>query len=64
MKITFDTSAFWETGMSFTEIYDKVASIGYEYISPYDSVFPGYWRRPKATKEQVRWHKKAIKDAG
>lgn len=64
MKITFDTSAFWETGMSFAQIYNKVAEIGYEYISPYDPVFPGFWRRPKATKEQVHWHKSAIRDAG
>lgn len=64
MKITFDTSAFWETGMSFEEIYKKVADTGYEYISPYDPVFPGFWRRPKATKAQILWHKKAIKDVG
>jgi myo-inositol catabolism protein IolH len=64
MKITFDTSAFWETGMSFEEVYHKVAEIGYEYISPYDPVFPGFWRRPKATKNQVRWHKEAIKKEG
>lgn len=64
MKITFDTSAFWGTGMTFGQIYDEVAAVGYEYISPYDAVFPGYWRRPKATKEQVLWHKAAIRDAG
>jgi len=64
MKITFDTSAFAESGMSFQEVYDKVASIGYEYISPYDPIFPGFWRRPKATKSQIMWHKKAIADAG
>lgn len=64
MKITFDTSAFWETGMSYEEVYEKVAEIGYEYVSPYDHGFPGFNKRPKATNKEVMWHKKAIEKAG
>lgn len=64
MKITFDTSAFWETGMSYEEIYHTVAEAGFEYISPYDPGFPGFWKRPKATNEEVMWHKKAIEKEG
>lgn len=64
MKITFDTSAFWQTGMSYEEVYNKVAEIGYEYVSPYDPHFPGFIKRPKATNVEVKWHKKAIDNAG
>ncbi|EJN06720.1 sugar phosphate isomerase/epimerase family protein [Phyllobacterium sp. YR531] len=71
MKITFDTSAFWvkegsriKTGMEFEEVYHKVAEAGYEYVSPYDLYFPGYWKRPKATNAEVAWHAKAIERAG
>lgn len=64
MKITFDTSAFWETGMSYEEIYHTVAEAGYHYISPYDPYFPGFWKRPKATNQEVMWHKKAIEKEG
>ena len=64
MKIAFDGSAFWETGMTYEEQYDTVARAGYEYINPYNADFPGFWKRPKATKEEVLWHKKAIADAG
>lgn len=64
MKITFDTSAFWETGMSYEEIYHTVAEAGYHYISPYDPYFPGFWKRPKATDKEVMWHKKAIEKEG
>ena len=71
MKITFDTSAFWEmqgskikTLIPFEEVYEKVAEAGYEYISPYDLYFPGYWKRPKATNEEALWHAKAIEKAG
>lgn len=48
MKITFDTSAFWETGMSYEEIYHTVAEAGFEYISPYDPIFPGFWETPES----------------
>ena len=64
MKIAFDGSAFWETGMTYEEQYDTVARAGYEYINPYNADFPGFWKRPKVTKEEVLWHKKAIADAG
>lgn len=71
MKITFDTSAFWEiqgsrirSGIPFEEVYRKVAEAGYEYVSPYDLYFPGYWKRPKATNEEVKWHAEAIRKAG
>lgn len=64
MKITFDTSAFWDTGMTYEEIYEKVASIGYEYVSPYDPYFPGFNKRPKATNSEVLWHKTSIEKAG
>jgi len=71
MKITFDTSAFWalygskiKTGIPYEEVYNKVAEAGYEYISPYDLRFPGYWTRPKATNEEVLWHARAIEKAG
>lgn len=64
MKITFDTSAFWETGMSYETIYNTVAEAGYEYISPYDPIFPGFWKRPKATDAEVMMHKQLIDDAG
>lgn len=71
MKISFDTSAFWEkqgsrirTGISFEEAYHKVAEAGFEYISPYDLYFPGYWKRPKATNQEVEWHAKVIQNAG
>lgn len=64
MKITFDTSAFWDTGMSYEEIYHTVAEAGYHYISPYNADFPGYWKRPKATNAEVLWHKKAIEAEG
>jgi len=71
MKITFDTSAFWEisgskirAGLPYEKIYDLVAEAGYEYISPYDLRFPGYWKRPKATNEEVMWHAKTIEKAG
>lgn len=33
MKIAFDGSAFWETGMTYEEQYDTVARAGYEYIN-------------------------------
>lgn len=64
MKITFDTSAFWDTGMTYEETYQLVADAGYHYISPYNADFPGFWKRPKATNEEVMWHKKAIDKAG
>lgn len=64
MKITFDTSAFWDTGMTYEETYHKVAEAGYHYISPYNADFPGFWKRPKATNEEVKWHKKAIEKEG
>jgi myo-inositol catabolism protein IolH len=64
MKITFDTSAFWETGMTYEETYNTVAEAGYHYISPYNADFPGFWKRPKATNQEVEWHKKAIQKAG
>lgn len=64
MKIAFDGSAFWETGMTYEEQYDTVARAGYEYINPYNADFPGFWKRPKATKEEVLRHKKAIANAG
>jgi myo-inositol catabolism protein IolH len=64
MKITFDTTAFWGTNMSFEDIYSTVAKIGYEYISPYNPIFPGFIKRPKSTNADVLWHKKAIKKAG
>jgi myo-inositol catabolism protein IolH len=64
MKITFDTSAFWSTGMSYEEVYHTVAEAGYHYISPYNQDFPGFWTRPKYTKDEVLWHKKAIEREG
>lgn len=64
MKITFDTSAFWESGMTYEEIYQLVAEAGYHYVSPYNQDFPGFWRRPKATNEEVMWHKREIEKAG
>ncbi|RQW64842.1 sugar phosphate isomerase/epimerase family protein [Vibrio viridaestus] len=71
MKITFDTSAFWEiqgsrirSSIPFEEVYEKVAEAGYEYISPYDLYFPGYWKRPKATNEEALWHAKEIEKNG
>lgn len=50
IKIAFDGSAFWETGMTYEKQYDVVARAGYEYINPYNADFPGFWKRPKATK--------------
>ena len=64
MKIAFDASAFWDTGMTYEEQYRTVKEAGYDYINPYNADFPGFWRRPKATDEEVKWHKKAISDAG
>jgi myo-inositol catabolism protein IolH len=64
MKIAFDSTAFWGTSLSFEEIYDKIAKIGYKYINPYHPVFPGFIKRPKLTNTQVLWHKNAIKNAG
>lgn len=64
MKITFDTSAFWDTGMTYEEIYHLVAQAGYTYISPYNADFPGFWKRPKATNAEVLWHAKAIEKEG
>ena len=34
MKITFDTSAFWESGLTYEEIYHTVAEAGFKYVSP------------------------------
>lgn len=39
MKIAFDGSAFWETGMTYEEQYDTIARAGYEYINPYNEIF-------------------------
>lgn len=64
MKIAFDGSAFWDTGMTYEEQYRTVAEAGYHYINPYNADFPGFWKRPKATDEEVLWHKKAIREAG
>ena len=64
MKIAFDGSAFWDTGMTYEEQYRIVAEAGYKYINPYNADFPGFWKRPKATNAEVLWHKKAIADAG
>lgn len=64
MKIAFDGSAFWETDMRYEEQYRVVAEAGYEYINPYNADFPGFWKRPKATNEEVLWHKKIIADTG
>lgn len=64
MKITFDTSAFWSSGLTYEEIYHTVAEAGYQYVSPYNQDFPGFWRRPKYTNEEVLWHKKAIEKEG
>lgn len=64
MKITFDTSAFWVTGMTYEETYHTVAEAGFHYISPYNADFPGFWKRPKATNKEVEWHKKAIEKEG
>lgn len=64
MKITFDTSAFWATGMTYEETYHTVAEAGFHYISPYNADFPGFWKRPKATNKEVEWHKKAIEKEG
>ena len=51
MKIAFDGSVFWETGMTYQKQYDTVARAGYEYINLYNADFPGFWKRPKATNE-------------
>lgn len=64
MKITFDTTIFWGTGLSFEEQYNKVAEIGYKYINPYNLDFPGQHKRPKATNADAEWHRKAIAAAG
>lgn len=64
MKITFDTSAFWATGMTYEETYHTVAEAGYHYVSPYNADFPGFWKRPKATNKEVEWHRKAIEKEG
>ena len=64
MKIAFDGSAFWDTGMTYEEQYATVAKAGFEYINPYNADFPGFWKRPKYTMDEVKWHAKAIKDAG
>jgi myo-inositol catabolism protein IolH len=64
MKITFDTTVFWGTDLSFEEQYAMVADIGFKYISPYNKKFPGLIKRPKATKEDIAYHKKAIHAAG
>ncbi|MBQ9062732.1 MAG: sugar phosphate isomerase/epimerase [Eubacterium sp.] len=64
MKITFDTSAFWESGLTYEEIYHTVAEAGFKYVSPYNQDFPGFWRRPKYTMKEVEWHKKAIEREG
>lgn len=48
MKIAFDGSAFWDTGMTYQEQYEVIARAGYEYINPYNADFPGFWKRPKA----------------
>ena len=58
MKITFDTSAFWESGLTYEEIYHTVAEAGFKYVSPYNQDFPGFWRRPKFTMKEVEWHKR------
>ncbi len=64
MKIAFDASAFWDTGMTYEEQYRTVKEAGYDYINPYNADFPGFFKRPKATDDEVKWHAKAIKDAG
>ena len=64
MKIAFDGSAFWDTGMSYEEQYRTVKEAGFDYINPYNQDFPGFWRRPKAQLDEIEWHAKAIKNAG
>lgn len=64
MKIAFDGSAFWDTGMTYEEQYRTIKEAGFDYINPYNADFPGFWKRPKYTLDEIEWHAKAIKEAG
>ena len=64
MKIAYDSTVFWGTGMTYQEQYRAVKEAGFEYINPYNDDFPGYFKRPKYTFEEVDWHAAQIKKAG
>lgn len=64
MIISYDSTVFWGTGMSYTEQYKAVKAAGFDYINPYNDDFPGYFKRPKYTMDEVDWHVKQIHNAG